>query len=251
VRPRRLLGPAAIAACLAAGPLAAQGAWQPLDADPHAPLDRGTGLLHFRAPPGTRADTLVLREAPRPGAAVVARFVAVPEGPHGWRYELAAREPLVGNVVEVDYEVAGVAFDSVAADGGARWARVIVGARDAAGRDLRRAWAALDSARVATVAWGEHVAALHGVFAVDPARARFAATPGGAPVAPPFRRGLDPADHWMEVQERRGDWLRVRFLQPAAACGDEPPADQVDRTLWIRYLDARGRPLVWYYTRGC
>jgi hypothetical protein len=231
----------------------AQARFTRIAADGHSAFDRGTGLLHFREPPGgpPRADTLVLRDAPRADAGIAALFLCEPEGEYGWSYAIAAPETLVPNVLEFDYEVAGMPIDSVTTVSGHRWARVIVGARDPAGRGVRRAWARLDTAAVAMLAWGEYLPRLEGVFAVAPSRTTFARSAGGGAIASPFSARFDADDHWMEVQERRGAWLKVRFLQPAGACGDEPPADQVIRTLWVRFLDARGRPAVWYYTRGC
>ncbi|HEX5634208.1 MAG TPA: hypothetical protein VFX50_13305 [Gemmatimonadales bacterium] len=239
-------------ACLVAT-AGAQGPFVRIAADGHSAFDRGTGLIHFRESPGgrPRTDTLVLRAAPHPDADVAALFLCEPQGDYGWSYAIAAPETLVPNVLEFDYEIAGMPIDSVTTVRGHRWARVIVGARDAGGRGARRAWAQVDTTAVSSLAWADYLPRLQGVFALAPARTTFARSAGGRAVASPFSARFDAEDHWMEVQERRGAWLKVRFLQPAGACGDEPPADQVVRTLWVRFLDARGRPAVWYYTRGC
>ena len=51
----------------------------------------------------------------------------------------------------------------------------------------------------------------------------------------------------MEPLAVRGSWMEVRLVQ--GMCGEMPP-DTLGQA-WIRYLDPRGRPLVWYHTRGC
>jgi hypothetical protein len=39
-------------------------------------------------------------------------------------------------------------------------------------------------------------------------------------------------------------------VTPSDACGEEPGAVR-DTVAWVRTVDDRGRPRVWYYTRGC
>lgn len=84
-------------------------------------------------------------------------------------------------------------------------------------------------------------------------------SPGGervrlepAPVDDP--RGGSPGnsvpDHRLEPLEVAGRWMKVRVVMPDYSCQPaEGPTSE--RTAWIEYLDERGRPRVWYYTRGC
>jgi hypothetical protein len=69
--------------------------------------------------------------------------------------------------------------------------------------------------------------------------------------ATPARGPAGDADAYaMHPVEARGPWLRVRVVTPSDNC-EPDPAPRRTRELWIRYLDARGRPNVWYYARGC
>ena len=49
--------------------------------------------------------------------------------------------------------------------------------------------------------------------------------------------------------DRDSSWLQVRVVTPSDYC-DDPQNPAID-TLWIRYIESDGRPLVFYYTRGC
>ncbi len=58
-------------------------------------------------------------------------------------------------------------------------------------------------------------------------------------------------DHDLDPLELRGDWLRVELTQPSVFCETTPPSQAAVHEGWIRWRDARHRPLVWLYSRGC
>lgn len=60
-----------------------------------------------------------------------------------------------------------------------------------------------------------------------------------------------PAEYHLEPLEIRGDWMRVRVVQPSDYCAD--PADATARRSegWVRWRDDDIGPWLWYYTRGC
>jgi hypothetical protein len=212
-------------------------------------IDRGIGIAFFANPPGhgtPLADTMLVRARPTSLARITGAFL-YQETRRGiaWRYGAAAPRRLRPNVVEYGYEEAGVPIDSLTAGG--KWARVILGF-DTEDRSYL-GWVALDSARVRHLLW-KRVLAGNRVFFLPHEPPRFFDQPGGKEV--PF--GVEPGDNGdyiMHPLEARGPWLRVRVAQPADICGG-PDDGQVRNTIaWIRYLTATGRPLVWYYTRGC
>jgi hypothetical protein len=211
--------------------------------------DRGRGLVYLRDYPvdGGKPDTLLLRTAPRGRSPLRGYFICESRGEHGWAYVVVASDSLVPNVLEFAYEVAGLPIDSITPD--RAWARALYGV-DGAGR-LLTAWVQLDSTIAGWLWWEEYLPARGGLYLIEPSRATFVAGPRGralpSPLTPKYREG----DHWLEVLGRQGPWLRARFTQPAALCGAEVPPEQVSDTLWLRFLDLRGRPLVWYFTRGC
>jgi hypothetical protein len=49
--------------------------------------------------------------------------------------------------------------------------------------------------------------------------------------------------------EKKGIWLKVKVESPSTYCNE--PKKPREFFAWIKYIDERGRPLVWYYTRGC
>jgi hypothetical protein len=211
--------------------------------------DRGRGLVYLRDYPvdGGKADTLPLRTSPRGRSHVRGYFIWEPRGEHGWAYVVVASDSLAPNVLEFGYEVAGLPIDSITPD--RAWARALYGV-DGAGR-LLNAWVQLDSTIAGWLWWEEYLPARGGLYLMEPSRATFAAGPGGPALPSPLTPKYRQEDHWLEVLGSQGPWLRARFRQPAAICGAEAPPEQVSDTVWLRFLDLRGRPLVWYFTRGC
>jgi hypothetical protein len=240
-------------------PVAAAGGQEPLDdvvwvrstdSDSYSGQgDRGIGIVYFSGGAGygrVNADTLLVRSHPDPGTAVVGAFLYT-EHQKGmsWSYSVGAPVRLRPNVLEFAYEEAGIPLDSLAA--ASSWGRVILGF-DKAG-DPYRGWMSLDSARVKYLLWRK-VLAGNEVFFLPGETPRFYAKAGGAELPISVKTGANN-DYILHPLEVRGSWLRVRVAQPADICvGPDAPKSQTAEG-WIRYLRADGRPLVWYYTRGC
>jgi hypothetical protein len=208
-------------------------------------IDRGIGILHFAVPAGSApADTMLLRAAPSSRATVVGVFLYedVRRG-NAWRYGVAATRRLTPNVLEYAYEESGLPLDSLVAD--ARWGRAILGF-DEAGMPYG-GWVRLDSTRVRYLLWSK-VLAGNGIFFLPEVSPQFFDAPEGRPASLKLEAHSNYIMHPLKV---RGPWLRVRVAQPADMCRG-PEDGQVTNTIaWIRYLTPRGRPRVWYYTRGC
>jgi hypothetical protein len=56
-------------------------------------------------------------------------------------------------------------------------------------------------------------------------------------------------DFVMYPLEILGNWMKVEIVTPNDHCEENIHAKHYIR--WINFLDKRGRPLVWYYPRGC
>jgi beta-lactamase class D len=222
--------------------------------------DRGVGVLAFAstAAPGTTleppfADTMVVRERPEAGSTVLARFIfRVPE-PFAWSYVLEPVEAGVrSNALEFEYEVDGLPIDSLGhgvVEGGSGWVRVVHGV--ASDGTPRTGWVRHDPDRTEIHLWASELP-LRPLFFVGADAIAFHDAPGGTAVALDLaRRGeLGPPDYRLEPMAVEGRWMRARVVSPDASCdGEESGA--LERVVWIEYLDARGRPRVWYYTRGC
>jgi len=208
-------------------------------------VDRGTGIVHFAVPTGSApADTILLRATPSLRAKVVGAFLydEVQRG-DAWRYGVLAPRRLAPNVVEYGYEESGVPLDSLIAQEG--WGRVILGFDD--GGMPYRGWVQIDPARVRYLLWSK-VLAGNRIFFLPDIPPRFFDAPEGRPVS--LTLGAQ-SDYIMHPLEAQGSWLRVRVAQPSDMCGG-PDEGQVRNTVaWIQYLTPRGRPRVWYYSRGC
>lgn len=217
--------------------------------------DRGIGVIHFRSdlvhvPERARQESLLVRSAPAPSAPLVGCFVR-DESSSGsaWSYgigcEPEGRPPLEPANFEFGYEIDGLPIDSILPPGA--WARVIL-AYDSAGRP-RIGWAAVDTAQVGIILWRDALPEQGWLFFAGPGPRPVLDAPGGRELRADAVFAPD-GSHSLSVEETRGDWMKVRIVSPDDSCGAEPEDPRVT-TGWIRYLDARGRPLVWYHTRGC
>ena len=209
--------------------------------------DRGTGIVFLARKPGSgraRADTVLLRGHPDLAAPVVGAFIYTETAPgRAWSYAIVAPRRLRPNVLEFAYEEAGLPLDSVTAD--RSWGRALLGlARDGG---MFRGWVQLDSTRVQHLFWSEELPR-HPLFLWPGASATLFDRPGGRALS--RAAGPGNAGYIMHPRETRGPWMRVRLVRPSDLCGGEDLASDTT-TGWLRYLDDRGRPIVWYHTRGC
>lgn len=232
----------------------AQGRFWRVDAHAHtsdsvAPVvDRGIGVLYFRTDSsGLRRhaiDSMALYADTSDAATLVGYFLESTWQTGGFPNALATTDSLRPNVVEFDYEVAGLPFDRLSPSG--RWARALIGF-DRRGR-VRRAWVRLGDG-VGWHLWRRYLRE-HALFFLDSVAATFFSAPGGARVQIPAPAGGATYRHIMYPEIVRGPWMRVRMLVPSDYCAADPEPRREYR-VWIRYLRPDGRPRVWYHSRGC
>ena len=248
--PPRLGDSARTGAAPTASLTAVPSTWRTIAWEPHAgvdPTDVGLGVVFLRRAEdksGTiGTDTLLLRAAPVPTSPLTGAMLFVVSTNGVTSYQVRAADSLTPNLVEYGYEESGIPFDSVDASG--RWLRGLLGTMP--NGTMRSGWVDTTQPGVGTVRWTEQLRD-RPIFFPKPERAAFFTTPDSAtPVAAP--RGGDDA-YAMHPVEVRGPWMQVRVVTPSDNC--EPDSvPRRTRQLWIRYLDDRGRPNVWYYSRGC
>jgi len=162
-----------------------------------------------------------------------------------WGYAALAPAGLRPNFLEYAYEESGVPIDST--DETRAWVRGLIGT-DRAGLMLH-GWTRLDSTRLTLLEWPEHLPAQRLTFR-DTSRALLFASRSDAEAN---RNGvkLPSRRYTMEGIAAEGPWMHVKFQWPFEACEDSDSVRHTSREFWIRYLDARNRPLVFYASRGC
>ena len=231
-------------------PPAPISAWRTVAWEPYAgvdPADLGVGIVFLTRAEDkgatTGVDTLVLRAEPRSDAAPVAALLFRVNDVGVTSYALAAPDSLRPNLAEYGYEESGVPFDST--DSSGQWVRGIAGF--AADSSPRIGWIDSRQRGVGLVRWTEQLIDRPIFFARPDVAALFATADSTSPLPKP---PTDSDKYDMKSVEVRGPWMRVQIATPSLNC-EPDSAPQKIRTGWIRYLDPRGRPNVWYYTRGC
>jgi len=213
-----------------------------------SPLDMGIGVIELvmdtRDRPVPRVDTLLFRTAPDTGAARAGAWLLALRDGGSWSYEMWAPERLVVNDLEFGYEERGVPFDSVDASG--RWHRAILGFGPRG--EPWHGWAEVKDSLVRTFTWREKFIEMP-LYFLEFEKGDFHASPAGPVVT--TARVLADSGFDMEGVEARGEWMKVKVEHPGATC--DLPEGLTRRTdyYWIRAFDARGRPRVFYPTRGC
>ncbi len=65
----------------------------------------------------------------------------------------------------------------------------------------------------------------------------------------PTEYKLNKLEYSIYPLERVGSWVKVDFRYPTDYCNDE--VVPVIKIGWIKYLNSKSRPLLWFWTRGC
>ena len=232
-------------------PLAGWHSAQSVESDSvKPPGDLGHGALtpriHLEAHPGfPYGDTVFFRAAPDTAAEVVGALAFVMETSGSLVHQAVwARRPLTSNSVELSVDEVGIPYDSVDASG--RWHRAILGFTHEGAPWL--GWTVLGDSTLGRTVWKERLAETT-LYFLDFESGDFHATPGGAVLT--TARALAEAGFDMTGVEVRGQWMRVAVEHPGENCEGELPANRRTDHYWIRAFDERGRPRVFYPTRGC
>jgi len=199
-------------------------------------LDRGIGILTFAQSPGgpaNRRDTLFLRLRPEQRAGVNGLFIYI--GQHaGYGYAVAGRDSLQPNMLEFDHEEVGIPFEAFSPDH--HWAKAILGFRKKNGT---KGWINLDSTLVRCILWKDTLPKKT-VFFLPEYDPEYYDRPDGAKLKWTLSSLMRP----LQV---RGRWMRVQRIPQGQMYVNLPVVES--ETAWIQFLNRKGRPMVWYYTR--
>jgi hypothetical protein len=209
--------------------------------------ERGLGIVFQRtdeSPP--REDTALVHTHPEESAAVVARLIRSATAV----YALEVRTPVAeGGALEFGYEDIGLPLMEAPTDPPApQWLHVLY----ALAPDSTRlsGWVRNDTTRLSHSLWSDRLPESP-LFFLDADSIAFHDSVDGPRVQMELMPddGTQRFDYIMHALETRGAWMRAEVVSPSDYCFD--PSSPRRDTVWIRYLDARSRPRVWYYTRGC
>lgn len=213
--------------------------------------DIGTGFVRVRpdpdGPPGAIPSVVIdVRAAPDAMAEVVARAHFEP-----WTLRVESYEAeLTAGGLEVGYEE--IALPVFEAHGDGDWVRASYGfAADGASRT---GWIDVRAPTLEVFEWGNWLYEWGVAFFIDPERIEFHDAPGGEPIQVDLVPGGGSwrFDYTLHPHRTDGHWMQVEVVSPSDYCVVlDDDAIRPPTRAWIRHLDDDGRPLVWYFTRGC
>lgn len=214
--------------------------------------DLGVGMVRIRPdagrPPGHASpDTFWIRASPGEGTLPVALAFH-----HGYQLSLKAeREGLHDGAVEVAYEERALPVLDRTPDG--RWLNVGY-AFDDEGASWT-GWMDGKDPGLEYLPWPQWLQDRDILYFVNPDALAFHRTPDGDRVHLALVPGAGSwrYDYVLHSIRTEGRWMEVRVVSPSDYCilPDELAEDAAEATVWIEALDARGRPRVWTWTRGC
>jgi hypothetical protein len=158
-------------------------------------------------------------------------------------YKIQSKLVQTDNLIEFEYEISGIPISEV----NNNWLRVIYG-YDKSGKALM-GWIEHKKGITRYLLWKDYLKE-QDLFFESTDQIIFFDKPNGSKVG--FK--LEPSEHLvydyiMKPIEVSGNWMKVEVFTPSNNCNT--PINVRKEIFWIKYLNDRGRPLVWYFTRGC
>lgn len=200
----------------------------------------GIGLVYLVADTsGSRTDTIAVYGQASERSSVVARYVGTPDAP----LSLLAGDSLASSAIEFAYETQGLPIIERGAD--TSWVRIVY-ATDTTGAQPRTGWVRTTPGHVSDTTWTALFLATGALLFADASERAYYESPGGKEVS----RSTLRDGHTHEVIAAQGPWLLVKAVTPPEYC-EEPAQRARNSYVWIRALDERGRPRVFYAPRGC
>lgn len=199
--------------------------------------DPGLGVVGWEDTLSTK-DTITIHSTPASSSPVVARFIDRADS----GYKVIAGDSVRESLMEYAYEIEGLAALDV--NRGTSWVQVRYGVRS--GKPLT-GWTRPIPGRVFFKSWAaltlERGGGISGTGAVT-----YLASPGGRVLERERVAGGGYAALYPVASS--GPWMLVRVVRPSNEC-DVQAEHSFETYAWVRFLDDRGRPYLWYAPRGC
>jgi len=110
-----------------------------------------------------------------------------------------------------------------------------------------KGWVKCSNKSIGYHQWKYHLLMKYLYFLSD--EFKFYKSPNGETIEIQITKTGNGLDYIMKPIKIADNWMLVKVVSPSDFCDD--PEKKIEVTCWIKYLSETGRPLVWYYTRGC
>lgn len=204
--------------------------------------DKGIGILYVSS--DLKGKTLInMYERKDVKSKLLGVFNSQHSGNGQTTYSVQAENVKTDNLIEFEYEKLGLPLRGISDN----WLNVIYG-YDKSGKALT-GWIEQKGGTTDYFLWKDYLKSAM-LFFESTDRIEFFDKPEGMKAE--FK--LQPSqnlkyDYIMKPVELNGNWMKVEVTTPSNYCNT--PEVKETKVFWIKYLDQNGRPLVWYFTRGC
>ncbi|MBS1556569.1 MAG: hypothetical protein JSU09_16735 [Bacteroidetes bacterium] len=205
-------------------------------------IDKGIGVLFLT--PGSNEKLIVnIRLRPTLKSKVLEIINCQRKDYEGVVYEFQFKQINTDNLLEFEYEKKGMPIMEVAG----KWMKVIYGF-DKLGEPFI-GWIECKKGFVAFVFWREYLKERN-LFFESPDSIKFFESPAKNELKFELQTSSQfKYDYTMKPVAVKGNWMKVEVTTPSDQCN--MPKSKKTKIFWIKYLNENGRPLVWYFTRGC
>ncbi len=219
-----------------------------------ADREYGVGLVGVRVlpdqPPGTLSgESLVFYSSPSedsPRAAVLRG--------DSLEFRMGRSVPFYESALEYAYEDAGFPILEFTRD--SSWIRVSLNCWDTDNKTA--GWIRSSAKGIQVLSWSEIISQREVFFFLKAEWIRFFSGPDPATEVQIQLASQYSRLNYSVYRERiQGEWMLVELETPSSHCYSEEEVVEMfgvkpkKRTVWIRFLDERRRPMIFYNTRGC
>lgn len=211
--------------------------------------DLGIGIIHFYEhgvnSGRCRSDTMLIFQEPHNNSTIIAKYSQILQKNGYQSLVFPLEKDATKNLIEFAYEESGMPFDSI--DATHTWVRVIYGMKST---DIAlKGWVNIRPPHNKIFVWPEQLIKHPLFFYPISTVPRFFDCPNGKEIdfkLEEFKSGERKYNYIMHPLKTEGNWLQIRVVTPP----DYESTNPRQAILWIKYLDAQGRPLVLYSSRG-
>ncbi|QMU66543.1 MAG: hypothetical protein GKR88_21125 [Flavobacteriaceae bacterium] len=203
--------------------------------------DKGKGLLYIIK--NEKKVEIKIYERSNSNSKMLAVFTYENKGNGEIVYEINSERLVEENLIEFEYEEQGIPLCRKYKN----WLKVIYGF-EKNGKKLV-GWIKYEKQKINYFFWSEHLKSKLLFFESSDKINLYDAINGNE-----VSFKLEPSpylkyDYIMKPLETKGKWMKVELTTPNDNC--DIPNHKRKGVFWIRYLDDKFSPKVWYFTRGC
>jgi len=214
---------------------------------------KGIGVVFFSINGGKTDSTTIYKQPKETSNKLATYRIIFAADEMGYQYSVTnPKYKAIAGQVEYGYEISGMPIDSI--DETKSWVQVTIVFQEL--NIISKGWIKVKNSNMDYLEW-KNILPKRSVLFFDPfpKSIEFYDSMEGKLVHfnlehyNDYSTGQRRYNYVLHPLEAKGVWMKVKVVTPSDFC-DQPKAPR-SKILWIKYLDEKGKPLIFYPTRGC